>query len=740
MTEKLQRLELTWPGKEDRFNPEPRILLEDKGKSYSKPVISSPLREKERSSAISSPLRREDKGEGEQPSFLPLSSKECSSVISSPLRGEDKGEGEQPNLLSLAKKMRHNPTEAENKMWQILRNNQLGYKIRRQHQIGQYIVDFICLEKKLIIECDGGQHNETVDKERTLFLENEGFRVIRFWNNEILNNIEGCWEIIQKSLNDCTPHPNPLPQGARNSIVLETSPLREEGDTLVSGEGDKLNLLKTKRIQPTFDNMLIHGDNLLALKALEQDYTGKIKCIYIDPPYNTGNAFEHYDDGLEHSIWLSLMRDRLEILRRLLAENGSIWISLDDNEQAYCKVLCDEIFGRQNFVCNVIWQKKYAPANDAKWLSDNHDFIIVYAKNKMTWRPNLLPRTEEQNKYYKYDDNDGRGRWRSDNVLVKTFSQSGVFAITNPNTGKEYYPPKGSCYRFNEETAIRLLKENRFYFGKDGKGAPQLKRYLSEVKQGMTPLTIWPYEEVGHNQDAKLEVKQFNPTDIFATPKPERLIQRILTLASNPGDLVLDSFLGSGTTAAVAQKMGRRWIGVEMGDHVYTHCIPRLKKVIDSEDQGGITKTVNWQGGGGFKFYELASSLIVTDKYGQQIISKEYNADMLAEAMCKILGYHYKPDKEIYWKQGFSSEKNFIYTTTMSLQESSLDRLAEEIGDNNLLICCSAFVGNSRIYPNISVKKIPAAILKKCEWGREGYPLNLRNYHPTDEEFEFEEE
>ena len=636
--------------------------------------------------------------------------------------------------------MRHNPTEAENKMWQILRNNQLGYKIRRQHQIGQYIVDFICLEKKLIIECDGGQHNETVDKERTLFLENEGFRVIRFWNNEILNNIEGCWEIIQKSLNDCTPHPNPLPQGARNSIVLETSPLREEGDTLVSGEGDKLNLLKTKRIQPTFDNMLIHGDNLLALKALEQDYTGKIKCIYIDPPYNTGNAFEHYDDGLEHSIWLSLMRDRLEILRRLLAENGSIWISLDDNEQAYCKVLCDEIFGRQNFVCNVIWQKKYAPANDAKWLSDNHDFIIVYAKNKMTWRPNLLPRTEEQNKYYKYDDNDGRGRWRSDNVLVKTFSQSGVFAITNPNTGKEYYPPKGSCYRFNEETAIRLLKENRFYFGKDGKGAPQLKRYLSEVKQGMTPLTIWPYEEVGHNQDAKLEVKQFNPTDIFATPKPERLIQRILTLASNPGDLVLDSFLGSGTTAAVAQKMGRRWIGVEMGDHVYTHCIPRLKKVIDGEDQGGITKTVNWQGGGGFKFYELASSLIVTDKYGQQIISKEYNADMLAEAMCKILGYHYKPDKEIYWKQGFSSEKNFIYTTTMSLQESSLDRLAEEIGDNNLLICCSAFVGNSRIYPNISVKKIPAAILKKCEWGREGYPLNLRNYHPTDEEFEFEEE
>ena len=494
------------------------------------------------------------------------------------------------------------------------------------------------------------------------------------------------------------------------------------------------------KVKPTYDNMLIHGDNLLALKALEQDYAGKVKCIYIDPPYNTGNAFEHYDDGLEHSIWLSLMRDRLEILKRLLAEDGSIWISLDDNEQAYCKVLCDEIFGRANFVCNVIWQKKYSPANDAKWFSDNHDFILVYAKNKIVWRPNLLPRSEEQNKYYKYDDNDGRGLWRSDNVLVKTFSPSGVFPIVNPNTGVEYYPPKGSCYRFNEETAKRMLAENRFYFGKDGKGAPQMKRYLSDVKQGMTPLTIWPYTEVGHNQDAKLEVKQFNHTNIFATPKPEKLIQRVLHLASNPGDLVLDSFLGSGTTAAVAHKMGRRWIGVEMGDHVYTHCIPRLQSVITGNDAGGVTKSTGWLCGGGFKFYELASSLIVKDKYGQQIISDKYNADMLAEAMCKILGYHYKPDAEKYWKQGFSSEKSFIYTTTMSVQEESLDKLAAEVGDDNLLICCSAFVGNKSAFPNITVKKIPSAILKKCEWGREGYPLNLSKYTPKDEDFEFDDE
>lgn len=492
-------------------------------------------------------------------------------------------------------------------------------------------------------------------------------------------------------------------------------------------------------VEPTYDNMLIHGDNLLALKALEQDYTGKVKCIYIDPPYNTGNAFEHYDDGLEHSIWLSLMRDRLEILKRLLAEDGSIWISLDDNEQAYCKVLCDEIFGRQNFVCNVIWQKKYAPQNDAKWLSDNHDFILVYAKEKNKWIPNLLPRSAEMDARYKNPDSDSRGVWQSDNLLRKDEQKSGLYTIITPN-GRECNPPAGRSWRVPEYKYLEMVADNRIWFGSDGNGVPRIKRFLSEVKQGMTALTIWPYEEVGHNQDAQREVKQFNPTDIFATPKPEKLIQRVLHLASNPGDLVLDSFLGSGTTAAVAHKMGRRWIGIEMGDHVYTHCIPRLQKVIKGEDAGGVTKSTGWLCGGGFKFYELASSLIIKDKYGQQIISDKYNADMLAEAMCKILGYHYKPDAEKYWKQGFSSEKSFIYTTTMSVQEESLDKLAAEVGDDNLLICCSAFVGNKNAFPNITVKNIPSAILKKCEWGREGYPLNLSKYTPKDEDFEFEDE
>ena len=492
-------------------------------------------------------------------------------------------------------------------------------------------------------------------------------------------------------------------------------------------------------VKPTFDNMLIHGDNLLALKALEQDYTGQVKCIYIDPPYNTGNAFEHYDDGLEHSIWLSLVRDRLEILKRLLADDGSIWISLDDNEQAYCKVLCDEIFGRNNFVCNVIWQKKHTRANDAKWFSDNHDFILSYAKNKETWRPNLLPRTEDSSNNYTNPDNDPRGVWASGPCHAKTPNEKDIYPIKTPS-GREILPPVGTSWRFSQEKMFQLIADNRIYFGVSGNNVPRYKRFITEVKNGFVPLTIWPREEVGDNQEAKTEVKQFNSRDIFSTPKPEKLIQRILHLASKPGDLVLDSFLGSGTTCAVAHKMGRRWIGVEMGNHVYTHCIPRLTKVINGEDQGGITKATGWKNGGGFKFYELASSLIVKDRYGQQVISDKYNADMLAEAMCKILDYHYKPDKEKYWKQGFSSEKSFIYTTTMSMQETSLSALAEEVGDNNLLICCSAFRGNTNTYPNISVKKIPAAILKKCEWGATGYPFQLKDYHPKAEDFEFNEE
>lgn len=496
-------------------------------------------------------------------------------------------------------------------------------------------------------------------------------------------------------------------------------------------------------VEPTFDNMLIHGDNLLALKALEQDFTGKIKCIYIDPPYNTGSVFEHYDDGLEHSLWLSLMRDRLEILKRLLSEDGSIWINLDDNEVHYCKVLCDEIFGRQNFLCDVAWEKRYSPPPDTKDFGYIHDHILVYRKS-VTFNRNLLPLTEDQKSRYKNQDNDPRGCWKAMDYTCRYSAQQRpnlYYPIIQPNTGEEIWPKETRVWASSKEVTEKNIRENRLWWGKDGKNrVPALKNFISDIQQGMMPMSLWRYDFAGTNQDAKKESMALFGKNPFATPKPEKLINLILSIASNPGDIILDSFLGSGTTAAVAQKMGRRWIGVEMGEHINTHCIPRLQKVINGEDQGGITKTVNWHGGGGFKFYELAASLIVKDKYGQQIISDKYNAEMLAEAMCKILGYHYKPDPEKYWKQGFSSEKSFIYTTTMSMQEEALSKLADDVGEDNLLICCSAFIGNPKAYPNISVKKIPAAILKKCEWGMEGYPLNISAYHPTDEDFEFEEE
>ena len=476
-----------------------------------------------------------------------------------------------------------------------------------------------------------------------------------------------------------------------------------------------------------FDNMLIHGDNLLALKALEQDYAGRVKCIYIDPPYNTGNAFEHYDDGLEHSIWLSLMRERLELLKNLLSDDGSIWINLDDNESHYCKVLCDEIFGRINFVSNVIWQKKFSPSNDAKWLSDNHDHILCYAKNKITWRPNLLPRSDLMNSRYKNPDNDIRGPWTSGDVSVKTYSASCDYPITTPS-GRVVNPPRGYCWRFSREKFQEMVADNRIWFGENGNSVPRVKRFLSDVKDGITALTIWTYQEVGHNQDAKKEVKSFNDKDVFTTPKPERLIERILTLGSNPGDLVLDSFLGSGTTAAVAHKMGRRWIGIELGEHCDTHCVPRLKKVIDGEDAGGITKSANWRGGGGFRYYNLAPSLVKFDEWGNPVINKDFNESMLVRALCKVEGFNFDPSPDVYWKQGKSTESDFIYVTTQHLTAQMLQKLSDDVGKNcTLLICCGSFDGKKDSYSNLTIKKIPKAILKKCEWSHDDYSLEIKN-------------
>lgn len=461
------------------------------------------------------------------------------------------------------------------------------------------------------------------------------------------------------------------------------------------------------------ENMLIKGDNLLALQSLLQDFRNKIKLIFIDPPYNTGNAFSHYDDGMEHSLWLGLMKTRLEALYKLLSRDGSIWISIDDDECHYLKVLCDEVFGRKNFVANVIWQKKYSPQNDAKWLSDSHDHILVYAKNKDLWRPNLLPRTEKQNHYYKYNDHDGKGLYRLDNVLVKTFSQSGVFPIANPNTGIEYLPPKGSCWRFNLETSKRYLTDNKFYFGKNGKGRPQLKRYLNEVKEGVTTLTIWLREEVGDNQEAKKEVKQFNGEDVFATPKPERLINRIIELGSKDGDWVLDSFAGSGTTGAVAHKRNRKWIMVELGNHAKTHIIPRLKAVVSGKDQEGISKLYDWKGGGGFKYFELGDSLFVEDDDLRLTVlnPKVYNGALI-QAVLKVEGFRLlHPDNGLHGISG----RTIAHVTEQYLNQEYVEAVIREVGDaaDYLIIYAKTISSKIKLPDNVEIRKIPDILLRK---------------------------
>lgn len=489
---------------------------------------------------------------------------------------------------------------------------------------------------------------------------------------------------------------------------------------------------------PKAENMLIHGDNLLALKALEQDFAGKIKCIYIDPPYNTGNAFEHYDDGVEHSQWLNLMKPRLDILKNLLMEEGSIWISIDDDESHYLKVLCDEVFGRVNFVANVIWEKKYSPQNDAKWLSDSHDHILVYSKKKEIWRPYLLPRTEEMDNRYKNPDNDSRGVWKSSDFSVKTYSESYDYPITLPS-GRVVIPPESRCWVTSEERFKELIADNRIWFGKNGNNVPSIKRFLKEVKEGTVSKTIWYRADVGDNQEAKKEVKFFNSDSVFNTPKPERLIKRVLELGTQINDIVLDSFLGSGTTAAVAHKMNRRWIGIELGEHAVTHCLPRIKKVVEGTDKSGITGSINWRGGGGFKFYTLAPSLLKQDQYGNWIITEEYNAEMLSAAMAKQEGFRYQPHESIYWKQGQSSEKDFIFTTTQFVTVEMMNRLHDEMQpDESLLICCRSFKQECKgKFSNITIKKIPQMLLGRCEFGKNDYSFSIVNL-PVEEQDEYE--
>ncbi len=483
---------------------------------------------------------------------------------------------------------------------------------------------------------------------------------------------------------------------------------------------------------PDTENILIHGDNLLALKALESKYAGQVKCIYIDPPYNTGSAFEHYDDNLEHSQWLNLMRPRLELLWNLLSEEGSLWISIDDDEQAYMKVLCDELFGRSRFVASIIWQKRTSPDMRAS-ISDGHDYILTYAKNPELFKQvrNKLPLSEEQKKSYKNPDNDPRGPWTSTDCTAQAGhgTPSQFYTLTTPS-GRVIELPNSLCWRFTKERMEEEIAAGRIWLGKDGNGVPRKKTYLANSK-GVTPWTWWTNKEVGHNQEAKKEIiALFGAKNVFDTPKPERLIERIIHIATNPGDLVLDSFLGSGTTAAVAHKMGRRYIGIEMGNHAYTHCKVRLDKVISGEDQGGISKSVNWQGGGGYRFYELAPSLINEDPFGEYVINTEYDADMLAAAVALHEGYSYQPDANLFWKQSVGTENSYLFVTTRHLNSTYLDSIKDSMEDGDYLViaCRSYEEGLEKSYPNITIKKIPQMLLSHCEFGKTDYSLNI--VHP----------
>ena len=360
------------------------------------------------------------------------------------------------------------------------------------------------------------------------------------------------------------------------------------------------------------DNLLVQGDNLEALKALLPFHRRQVKCIFIDPPYNTRSAFEHYDDNLEHAQWLSMMLPRLQLLRELLREDGSIWVTIDDNEGHYLKVLMDEVFGRGSFVATCVWQKRYSRENRES-IGDVHDYVLVYAvsPDKFKQVRNLIPLDQQQAKIYRNPDYpteaDPSKRWRGLPMTAQGFRPNQMYEITAPN-GTRHHPSEGRCWSMIEPEYSKLLRQGRIYWGKDGNAQPTVIRFLSEV-DGLVPWTWWKHEEVGHTDESKKEANELFGGDVsFGTPKPERLIHRILHIATNEGDIILDSFLGSGTTAAVAHKMGRRWIGIEMGEHAATHCLPRLQKVVDGE-QGGISKAVNWQGGGGFRFMRLGDTV-----------------------------------------------------------------------------------------------------------------------------------
>lgn len=487
---------------------------------------------------------------------------------------------------------------------------------------------------------------------------------------------------------------------------------------------------------PSTENMIIHGDNLLALKALLPEYAGKVKCIYIDPPYNTGSAFEHYDDSVEHSTWLSLMRARLILLQNLLSDDGSIWINLDDNEAHYFKVMADEVFGRDNFVANVIWEKADSPRMDARFFSSRHDHIFVYARKMDSLTLNQIANTEGEiaEHYNKTDENSRRYYLKPLRAMgaegTREARPTMFFPLTAPD-GTQVFPknPNGtdSRWRWSPERVKKDIHLIEWVKGRSGWSA--YFRIYADENTSRPPETIWTHTDVGSNRTAKAEAKMLIDAEkAFETPKPEKLLKRIIEIASNEGDIVLDSFLGSGTTTAVAHKMSRKYVGIEMGEHAFTHVQTRMKKIVDGTDGLELSKTLNWQGGGGFKFFELAPSFIAIDEFGNPVIDTFYNDTKLIRAMCKLTNYTFAPSQSDYWKQGKGQGNNFIYITTQMLSVAMVQQIVSHLSPNEtLLICPKKYEpGCKEVDPRITIKKIPQSILKACQFGKKEYLLPIK--------------
>ena len=479
-----------------------------------------------------------------------------------------------------------------------------------------------------------------------------------------------------------------------------------------------------------FDNKLIFGDNLLALKALESEYTGQIKCIYIDPPYNTGAAFTHYNDGLEHSIWLGLMRDRLEIYKKLLSDDGLLFIQIDYREGARLKCLLDEVFGETCFKNEIIVRRGtknvQSQFETIDALSVGHDTIFLYAKSQGTRLPKLMA-FQEDAEPGKWDT-----FWRGTDRKTMRYE---IFGI-KPETGQ---------WRWAENRTKVAIKNYQDYLDNYSDSMSLDDYYGLKVQETGEKLNLVRLSEDNVVQyyvpprnykmvsDVWMDVRTSGKYTDFPHEKHEELLERIVRWSTKPGDIVLDSFAGSGSTGATAHKMNRKWIMIELGEHCDTHILPRIEAVINNIDDGGISKAVDWKGGGGFRYYRLAPSMLEKDKWGNWVISKDYNAGMLTEAMCKHMGFTYAPDESHYWMHGHSTETDFIYVTTSSLTHEQLRAISEEVGPNRtLLICCKAFNANAEAFDNLTLKKIPQAVLTKCEWGKDDYSLNVAKLQPAE--------